>query len=367
MSTEVKKTALYDVHVKAGAKMVPFAGYMMPVSYEGIIDEHMAVRERAGLFDVSHMGEFVISGAGAKDLLQYVTTNNVSRLTVGQAQYSCLPNDKGGVVDDLIVYCMDDTDGSEEYLLVVNASNIQKDWDWISSQNRFGAKMEDRSEQTGLLALQGPKAEKILQSLTDVELSEIKFYHFTNGNIGHITDVIISATGYTGAGGFELYVDNRHLDDLWYMLLKAGEEHGLVPTGLGARDTLRLEKAYCLYGNDLDDETSPIEAGLGWIVKTKKGDFISKDTFAQQKEDGCAKKLVGFKLSDRRVPRKGYEIKNQNGDVIGVVTSGTMSPCLDQPIGMGYIYTDRWPSSDTIWISTGRKDLDAEIVKLPFV
>ena len=364
---EARKTVLYDTHVKAGAKMVPFAGYMMPVSYEGIIDEHMAVRERLGLFDVSHMGEFLISGDGAFELVQKVTTNNVKNLSFGKAQYSCLPNENGGIVDDLIVYCLDDNPSSRKYLLVVNASNIKKDWDWISSQNSFGAQMEDQSDGTGLLALQGPLAEKALQTLTDTDLSSIKYYHFALGKVGHIENVIISATGYTGSGGFELYAPNESLDDLWYGLMKAGKSEGIVPAGLGSRDTLRLEKAYCLYGNDLNDETSPIEAGLGWIVKTKKGDFISKEIFTRQKAEGTKRKLVGFKMEDRRVPRQGYSIKNEKGEEIGKVTSGTMSPCLDLPIGMGYIDTDKMPATEWIWVSTGRKDLAASICKLPFV
>ncbi len=367
MTEEAKRLSLYETHVKAGAKMVPFAGYMMPVSYEGIKEEHTAVRNQAGLFDVSHMGEFIISGPGAKELVQYVTTNNVNRLAKGQAQYSCLPNEKGGIVDDLLVYCLDDTADAEEYLLVVNAGNIQKDWDWISSHNSYGAKMENRSEQTGLLALQGPAATAILQPLTETAVGDIKYYHFAIGQIGHIPDVVISATGYTGSGGFELYVENRYLDDLWHMLLTAGAPYGLTPSGLGSRDTLRLEKSYCLYGNDLDDETSPIEASLGWIVKTKKGDFIARDIFARQRAEGVSKKLIGFKMLDRRVPRHGYIIKNTGGKIIGHVTSGTQSPTLEVPIGMGYIQTADMPESGEILVSTGRKDLQAQLCHLPFL
>jgi len=365
--SEGRKTALYDTHVKLGAKMVPFAGYLMPVSYDGIIDEHMAVREKVGLFDVSHMGEFVISGRGAFELVQYVTTNNVARLSRGQAQYSCLPNGEGGIVDDLLVYCLDDTEEAQSYLLVVNASNIDKDWDWISSHNRFGATMENRSDETGLLALQGPLAQQVLQSLTDTDLSSISYYNFTIGKVHHIDNVIISATGYTGSGGFEVYVPNNCLDDLWYAIMDAGKEYGIKPAGLGARDTLRLEKAYCLYGNDLDDTTSPIEAGLGWIVKTKKGEFIDRSLYQSQRAEGVTRKLVGFKLQDRRVPRNGYLIKNTDGKIIGNVTSGTMSPCLDIPIGMGYVQVADIPESGELLISTGRKDLSATMCKLPFV
>lgn len=365
--SENKKTSLYDTHVKAGAKMVPFAGYYMPVSYTTISEEHMAVRSAAGLFDVSHMGEFVIKGKGAFELVQKVTSNNVSRLKVGDAQYSCLPNLNGGIVDDLIVYCMDDNIDNPEYLLVVNASNIEKDWNWISDQNSMGATMEDRSDKTGLLALQGPKAQEILQSLTDTKLDEIGFYKFKIGSVGHIEDVIISATGYTGSGGFELYAEDRYLDDLWYLLMKKGEAHGLIAAGLGARDTLRLEMGYCLYGNDIDDHTSPIEAGLSWIVKTKKGEFNSKEIFAKQKKDGVDKKLIAFKLVDRRVPRKDYPILSAEGQIIGKVTSGTMSPCLDLPIGMGLIDSKYSDLGGSILIDTGRKQLKAEICKLPFV
>jgi len=367
MTEEAKKLSLYDTHVKAGAKMVPFAGYLMPVNYQGIKEEHLAVRNQAGLFDVSHMGEFIIRGKGAKDLVQYVTTNNVARLIRGQAQYSCLPNEKGGIVDDLLVYCLSDIPDEEEYLLVVNAGNIQKDWDWISSHNSYGATMENRSEQTGLLALQGPAASAILQPLTETPVADIKYYHFAIGQIAHIPDVIISATGYTGSGGFELYVENRYLDDLWHVLLDSGAAFGLTPAGLGSRDTLRLEKSFCLYGNDLDDETSPIEASLGWIVKTKKGEFIARDIFARQRAEGPLKKLIGFKMLDRRVPRQGYIIKNREEKIIGYVTSGTQSPTLDIPIGMGYIQTVDMPESGEILVSTGRKNLQAQLCDLPFL
>lgn len=353
----MKETALTAIHIGLGAKMAEFAGYNMPIVYDNIIDEHFAVREDVGIFDVSHMGEFRIKGPHALDLLQRVTSNDVSKLNINQAQYSCLPNADGGIVDDLIVYKV----AEEEYFLVVNASNIEKDWNWIASNNEMKAEMVNESDTIGLLAVQGPNAAKTLQGLTDINLSEIDFYHFRKGRIAGIDNAIISATGYTGSGGFEIYVADGRLKDLWNAI-------EAKPCGLGARDTLRLEKGYCLYGNDIDDKTSPLEAGLGWITKLKKeADFNSKDIFAEQKKNGIAKKLVGFKVDDRRVPRHGYEILNEEGDQIGYVTSGTQSPTLKIPIGMGYVPIEYAKSDQKILISTGRKTLNACICKMPFV
>ncbi|GLR18494.1 glycine cleavage system aminomethyltransferase GcvT [Portibacter lacus] len=353
----MKETALTQIHVDLGAKMAEFAGYNMPIVYSSINEEHKAVREDVGIFDVSHMGEFRIKGPHALDLLQKVTSNDVSKLENNQAQYSCLPNDKGGIVDDLIVYKIDD----EEYFLVVNASNIEKDWNWIASNNEVKAEMINESDTIGLLAVQGPNAEALLQKLTDVDLSEIDFYHFRKGTIAGIENAIISATGYTGSGGFEIYVPDDRLADLWNAI-------DAKPCGLGARDTLRLEKGYCLYGNDINDETSPLEAGLGWITKLKiKEDFNSKDLFIEQKAQGITKKLVGFKVDDRRVPRHGYKILNEKEEEIGVVTSGTQSPNLSIPIGLGYVPTEYAVPDTSILISTGRKNLKATICKIPFV
>ena len=353
----MKETALTAIHIGLGAKMAEFAGYNMPIVYDNIIDEHFAVRENVGIFDVSHMGEFRIKGPHALALLQKVTSNDVSKLAVNQAQYSCLPNENGGIVDDLIVYKISD----EEYFLVVNASNIEKDWNWIASNNEMKAEMINESDTIGLLAVQGPNAVTVLQELTDIDLSTIDFYHFRKGRIAGIDDAIISATGYTGSGGFELYVPDNKLADLWNVI-KA------KPCGLGARDTLRLEKGYCLYGNDIDDNTSPLEAGLSWITKLKKeGDFNSKDIFSAQKAAGVDKKHVGFKVEDRRVPRHGYVILNENEEEIGVVTSGTQSPTLEIPIGLGYVPIEFAKLGQKILISTGRKNLEATICKIPFV
>lgn len=354
----MKRTPLTSRHEALGAKMAEFAGYYMPISYEGIKEEHHAVRKDAGVFDVSHMGEFMVTGLDALSLLQKVTSNDVSKLKVGQAQYSCLPNHDGGIVDDLLVYKMDE----EKYMLVVNASNIEKDWNWIESNNTMGAHMENISDQIGLLAVQGPNAVKKLQAFTDVNLEEVEFYHFVEGAFAGIEGTIISATGYTGSGGFELYVPENKLVDLWDALM----EKEFTPTGLGARDTLRLEMGYCLYGNDITDTTSPLEAGLGWITKLKKGDFNSSDIFKTQKEEGLKRRLVGLNVEDRRVPRQGYEILNENDEVIGEVTSGTQSPSLERPIGMGYV-TSAYSKKDTeVWISTGRKKLKAIVTRPPF-
>ncbi len=358
----MKKTALYDKHVSLGAKIVPFAGFEMPVQYSGVTEEHFAVREKAGLFDVSHMGQFFIEGAGAKDLLQYVTTNNVNALENGKAQYSCLPNENGGIVDDLIVYKMDD----EKYFVVVNASNIDKDWDHISKYNTFGAVMTNASDEMSLLAVQGPKATEILQKLTETNLSEIPYYNFTVGSVAGVNDVIISNTGYTGSGGFEIYFKNESAEKLWDAIIEAGSEEGIIPCGLAARDTLRLEKGFCLYGNDIDDTTSPIEAGLGWITKFDK-DFISKETFAKQKEEGIKRKLVGFELTDKGVPRHDYPVVDAEGNIIGKVTSGTQSPMKKIGLGIAYVDKPHFKIGSEIFIQVRNKNIPAKVVKMPFV
>lgn len=359
----MNKTALYDKHVSLGAKMVPFAGFEMPVQYSGVTQEHLAVREKVGIFDVSHMGQFFIEGASAKDLLQYVTTNNVDALENGKAQYTCLPNGNGGIVDDLIVYKMSD----EKYFVVVNASNIEKDWNHISKYNeKFGAKMTNSSDEMSLLAIQGPKAVETLQKLTDINLSEIPYYHFTIGKLGGVEDVIISNTGYTGSGGFEIYFKNENAEKLWDAVIEAGEEFGIIPCGLASRDTLRLEKGFCLYGNDIDDTTSPLEAGLGWITKFDK-DFLDKERFAQQKADGITRKLVGFEMQERAIPRHDYLVVDAEGNEIGKVTSGTMSPLKNVGIGLAYVAKNHFKIDSEIYIQIRNKNVLAKVVKLPFV
>lgn len=353
-----------------GAKMAAFAGYNMPISYAGIKEEHKCVRENVGVFDVSHMGEFIVKGREALDLIQKVTSNDASKLTIGQAQYSCLPNSEGGIVDDLLIYRLDEdqcAEGEQAYMLVVNASNIEKDWEWINKHNDFDTRLINISDQTALLAVQGPNAAQVLQSLTEVALDDLAYYTSTKGEMAGIPNVLISATGYTGSGGFELYVDQDQAVALWEAVFKAGESQGIQPIGLGARDTLRLEKGYCLYGNDIDDTTSPIEAGLGWITKTKKGEFISRDIFIKHRQEGVSRKLVAFKAEGRRVPRQGYTIEDEDGKGIGKVTSGSLSPSLEIPIGMGYVAKELSKVGTKIWISVGRKRLEAEIVKAPFV
>ena len=357
----MKNTALTKVHEQLGAKMVPFAGYNMPVQYEGVKVEHEKVRTGVGVFDVSHMGEFLISGPNALDLIQKISSNDASKLVVNQAQYSCMPNDKGGIVDDLIIYKMTE----EQYLLVVNASNIEKDWNWISSHNSMNADMKNISDEYSLLAIQGPKAAEAMQSLTDVNLSDIKFYTFNVGPFAGVDNVIISATGYTGSGGFEIYCKNDQVEQVWNKVFEAGKDWGIKPIGLAARDTLRLEMGYCLYGNDIDDTTSPLEAGLGWITKFSK-DFINADALLKQKEEGITKKLVGFKMVDRGIPRHDYEIVNTSGENIGRVTSGTMAPSLNEGIGLGYVTIDLSAPGSEIYISVRNKQLKAEVVKLPF-
>lgn len=357
----MKNTALTHVHEKLGAKMLPFAGYNMPILYDGVNVEHETVREGVGVFDVSHMGEFLLSGPNALALIQKVTSNDASTLTVGKAQYSCLPNNDGGIVDDLIIYKMKE----EQYLLVVNASNIEKDWAWISSHNDLDVEMRDVSDDYSLLAIQGPKAVEAMQSLTSIDLSAIKYYHFEVGNFAGFDDVIISATGYTGSGGFEIYCKNDQVETIWNKAFEAGAAFGIKPIGLAARDTLRLEMGFCLYGNDINDTTSPLEAGLGWITKFTK-DFVNSENLKTQKENGVSRKLVGFELVERGVPRQDYEIVDKSGNVIGVVTSGTMSPSMNKGIGLGYVTTENSAVDSEIFIRIRKNDIAAKVVKLPF-
>ena len=358
------RTPFYEIHKRYNAKIVEFAGFEMPVEYSGITDEHMTVRNGAGVFDVSHMGEIWVKGLNALPFIQKVTTNDASVLQPGQAQYSCFPNGKGGIVDDLLVYYFE----PQKYMLVVNASNIQKDWDWLVSQNDMGAELENASGKMSQLAVQGPKATQILQKLTDIDLSSIKYYTFKVGRFAGIDQVIISATGYTGAGGFELYFFNEYAESVWEAIFKAGSEEGIKPIGLGARDTLRLEMGFCLYGNDIDDTTSPIEAGLGWVTKfTDKKVFIDKDLLLRQKNQGVTRRLRGFEMIDRGIPRHGYEIVDAEGTVIGLVTSGTQSPILAKGIGMGYISNDFSSLGSEIYILVRNKRLKAKVVKMPFI
>jgi aminomethyltransferase len=357
----LKNTALTEKHIALGAKMVPFAGYNMPVSYTGLNEEHAVVRNAVGVFDVSHMGEFILKGDKALDLIQYVTSNDAAQLYDGRVQYSCLPNGKGGIVDDLLVYRIDE----KTYLLVVNASNIEKDWNWISKHNTFGVEMKDISDRTSLLAVQGPKAMETLQKLTDINLADIPYYHFKKGKFAGLDNIVLSNTGYTGSGGFEIYFDNEVADKVWDAVFEAGAEFGIKPIGLGARDTLRLEMGFCLYGNDIDDTTSPIEAGLGWVTKFNK-DFIDKALLQEQKEKGVARKLIAFEMIDRGIPRHDYEIADAAGNVIGKVTSGTQAPSLQKGIGMGYVKTELAKTDNEIYIKVRDKALKAKIVKLPF-
>ena len=359
---DLKYIPLNDLHASLGGKMVPFAGYNMPVRYSSDIEEHMTVRNGVGVFDVSHMGEFLVKGPQALDLIQRVTTNDASKLIDGQAQYSCLPNKTGGIVDDLIVYKIKDND----YMLVVNASNIDKDWNWISQFNTKGAEMKNISDDLCLFAVQGPKAAGILQKLTSVDLSTIKYYHFAIGQFAGVDNVIISNTGYTGAGGFEIYVNKQYAEKVWKAIFDAGKDENIKPIGLGARDTLRLEMGFCLYGNDIDDNTSPIEGGLGWITKFTK-EFTNSDSIKKQKEAGVTRKLVGFKMIDKGIPRHDYEIKNAAGAVIGKVTSGTISPMLGIGIGLGYVATENAAVGSEIFISVRNKDLKAVVSKLPLI
>lgn len=357
----MKNTALTHVHEKLGAKMVPFAGYNMPVQYEGVNAEHETVRNGVGVFDVSHMGEFLLTGENALALIQKVTSNDASVLEIGRAQYSCLPNNDGGIVDDLIVYRIKEN----QYLLVVNASNIEKDWNWISSHNDFGVEMRNLSDDYSLLAIQGPKAVEAMQSLTTVDLSAIKYYHFEVGPFAGIEHVIISATGYTGSGGFEIYCKNTEVEQLWNKVFEAGAAFGIKPIGLAARDTLRLEMGFCLYGNDINDTTSPIEAGLGWITKFTK-EFTNSENLKKQKEAGVSRKLVGFEMVERGIPRHDYEIVDADGKNIGIVTSGTQAPSLGKAIGMGYVKTEFSAVDSKIFILIRDKKVKAKVVKMPF-
>jgi len=357
----MKNTALTDKHVQLGAKMVPFAGYNMPVQYAGINVEHETVRKGVGVFDVSHMGEFILKGEKALDLIQRVTSNDASKLYDGKVQYSCLPNEDGGIVDDLLVYRIDE----KTYMLVVNASNIEKDWNWISKFNTEGVEMKDISERTSLLAVQGPKAADALQSLTDIDLGSMEYYTFKKGTFAGIDNVLLSATGYTGAGGFEIYVDNKDAEKLWNAVFEAGAAFGIKPIGLGARDTLRLEMGFCLYGNDIDDATSPLEAGLGWVTKFSK-EFTNSAALQQQKQDGTKRKLVGFEMIDRGIPRHDYEIVDADGNTIGKVTSGTQSPSLQKAIGMGYVNNEFAKEGSEIFISIRDNKVKAKVVKPPF-
>ena len=360
--SELQRIPLHDLHVSLGGIMVPFAGYEMPVQYGGLIQEHLAVRNGVGVFDVSHMGEFVVRGPGALPLLQHVTTNDVAALHDGKVQYSCLTNDRGGIVDDLLVYRWDEN----EYYLVVNASNIEKDWSWLNQHNTFGAELENLSDRLCLFAVQGPKALPTLQKLTDLDLAAMPYYTYRAGTVAGVPDVFVSATGYTGAGGFEVYVWNGDAERVWKAIFEAGAEFGIVPAGLGARDTLRTEMGFCLYGHDIDDTTSPIEAGLGWITKFNKH-FIYSDFHLQLKENGVARKLVGFEMVDRGIPRQHYELMDATGNIIGEVTSGTQSPSLGKGIGMGYVQTGFSKPGTEVYVNIRNKYLKAVVVKTPFV
>ncbi|GAA4144205.1 glycine cleavage system aminomethyltransferase GcvT [Sphingobacterium kyonggiense] len=358
----MKNTALTNVHIALGAKMVPFAGFNMPVQYTGINDEHETVRTGVGIFDVSHMGEFILKGEKALDLIQKISSNDASKLYDGKVQYGYIPNEEGGVVDDFLTYKIDD----KTYLLVVNASNIEKDWNWISKYNDFGVEMKDISDETSLFAIQGPKAADALQTLTDIELAPMEYYSFQKGVFAGVDNVLVSATGYTGAGGFEIYVANEHAQQVWDAIMEAGKPYGIKPIGLGARDTLRLEMGFCLYGNDIDDKTSPLAAGLGWVTKFTK-DFVNSENLKAEKEKGVSQKLVGFEMIDRGIPRHDYEIVDAEGNKIGRVTSGTQSPSLKKSIGLGYVDTAFAKDGTEIFISIRNQPIKAVIKKPPFV
>ncbi|MEJ8841828.1 glycine cleavage system aminomethyltransferase GcvT [Lacibacter sp. H375] len=361
----MKSTPFTNKHIALGAKMAEFAGYNMPISYTGINDEHAAVRNNAGVFDVSHMGEFILKGEGALDLIQRVTSNDASKLTAGKAQYSCLPNAQGGIVDDLLVYCVEE---NKVYMLVVNASNIEKDWNWIQQFNTGNVEMHNISERTCLLAIQGPNATKILQPLTEMDILNLKYYTFVKGAFAGVENVLVSATGYTGAGGVEIYFEdsNGAADKIWDAIFEAGKAAGIKPIGLGARDTLRLEKGFCLYGNDIDDTTTPLEGGLGWVTKFNK-DFTAKEILEKQKAEGVKRKLVGFEMIDRGIPRHDYKIKDADGNEIGKVTSGTQSPSLQKAIGLGYVATTHSNFDSEIFVEVRDKLLKAKVVKTPFL
>ena len=360
----MKHTPFTEKHIQLGAKMAEFAGYYMPISYTGINDEHATVRKNAGVFDVSHMGEFMLKGEHAMELIQRVTTNDVSKLSAGKAQYSCMTNDHGGIIDDLLIYCIEE---NKTYMIVVNASNIEKDWKWISSKNDRNVEMHNISDKTCLLAVQGPNATKILQPLTDMDILNLKYYTFVKGRFAGVDNVLVSATGYTGSGGVEIYFENKGEDanKIWDAIFDAGKSQGIKPIGLGARDTLRLEMGYCLYGNDIDDTTSPLEAGLGWITKFNK-QFTASEKLKEQKETGVERKLVGFEMIDKGIPRHGYEIKDQMGAEIGYVTSGTQSPSLGKAIGMGYVRVAFSAIDTPVFIKVRDKLLQAKVVKIPF-
>ncbi|MDO5509231.1 MAG: glycine cleavage system aminomethyltransferase GcvT [Weeksellaceae bacterium] len=361
-NTATKKTALNQVHHAAGAKMVPYAGFEMPVQYSGVNQEHMVVREQVGVFDVSHMGQFFFSGENAQELLQKLVTNDVSKIKIGQAQYSAMTNEKGGIIDDLILYRMSE----DEYMMVVNAGCLDKDWKWVNEQNDLGVNISNQSDDIALLAIQGPKAVEAMQSLTQTPLADIKFYHFEKGEFAGVQDVIISATGYTGSGGFEIYFPAEHAEKMWNAVMEAGKDFGIEPCGLASRDTLRLEKGYCLYGNDINTDTTPLEAGLGWVTKFNN-EFVGSDVLQKQKEEGVERKLIGFKMIDRGIPRHGYTITNADGEQIGEVTSGTQSPILKYGIGLGYVTKDFEKAGSEIFINIRDKQVKAEVTKLPFV
>jgi aminomethyltransferase len=358
----MKNTALTDHHIALGAKMVPFAGFNMPVQYSGINDEHETVRTAVGVFDVSHMGEFILKGEKALDLIQKISSNDASKLYDGKVQYAYIPNEEGGIVDDFLTYKIDDI----TYLLVVNASNIEKDWNWISKYNTYGVDMKDISDETSLFAVQGPKAAEALQKLTDIELASMEYYSFAKGSFAGVDNVIVSATGYTGAGGFEIYVANKDAKKVWDAIFEAGAAFGIKPIGLGARDTLRLEMGFCLYGNDIDDTTSPLAAGLGWVTKFTK-DFVNSQNLKAEKERGTTQKLVGFEMIDRGIPRHDYEIVDADGNVIGRVTSGTQSPTLKKSIGLGYVNNEFSKAGSEIYINIRNQKVKAEVKKTPFV
>ena len=364
ITTQMKNTPFTEKHIALGAKMAEFAGYNMPISYTGINDEHAAVRKNAGIFDVSHMGEFILKGEKALDLLQRITSNDAAKLTAGKAQYSCFTNETGGIIDDLLVYCIEE---NKVYMLVVNASNIGKDWNWVSQHNSANVEMHNISDKTCLLAIQGPNATKILQPLTEMDILNLKYYTFVKGKFAGVDNVLISATGYTGAGGVEIYFEDKddNAKKIWDAIFETGTPQGLKPVGLGARDTLRLEMGYCLYGNDIDDTTSPLEAGLGWITKFSKA-FTAKNILEKQKADGVERKLVGFEMIEKGIPRHGYEIKDSSGATIGVVTSGTQSPSLNKAIGMGYVRTAFAAIGSDIYIKVRDKLLQAKVAKIPF-
>lgn len=361
----MKNTPFTRMHIDLGAKMAEFAGYNMPISYAGINEEHATVRNNAGVFDVSHMGEFMLKGPKALDLIQRVTSNDASKLTAGKAQYSCLPNDQGGIVDDLIVYCLEE---NASYMLVVNASNIDKDWNWISTFNTEGVEMHNISDRTALLAVQGPNAVKYMQELTDMDITNLKYYTFAKGRFAGVDNVIVSATGYTGSGGVEIYFEDKddNAEKIWNEIFRVGGPQGLKPIGLGARDTLRLEKGYCLYGNDIDDTTSPLEAGLGWITKFTK-DFTARNILEQQKAEGIRRKLVGLEMIDKGIPRHGYKIQNAEGQEIGYVTSGTQSPSLGKAVGIAYVQKEFSAEGTDVFVIVRDKALKAQVVKMPFL